>query len=231
MLEAAESLRVLNVELGNRADLAFMLRDYLRRNGIDTEVSGPTMLELTTGVRKTEILRLLSLWEQVTNVGARIAGPEKLLSEAKSKKNDEAAKRPRLGELLVARGFISEEQLALALNEARERGQLLGEVLLSKQLIFEDELARTLSEQLSVPYISVMRVGVSPKAAGLMPADEGRRVAAIPVRVDGDEVQVAFADPTDREALEVVHRYIDSVRIAVSELSDIRMAWRQSAAA
>jgi hypothetical protein len=39
---------------------------------------------------------------------------------------------------------------------------------------------------------------------------------------------VAFADPTDREALNVVHRYISSVRIAVSELSDIRMAWRQA---
>ena len=74
-----------------------------------------------------------------------------------------------------------------------------------------------------MPYISVMRVGANPKAMNLMPADEGRRVAAIPVRMDGAEVQVAFADPTDREALEVVHRYIDSVRIAVSELSETAM--------
>lgn len=228
MLEAAEPLRVLNVELGNRADLAFMLRDYFRRNGVDAEVSGPTMLELTTGIRKAQILELLELWQRVTNAPARVAAQEKLLGEAK---RSDASNRPRLGELLVARGFVTEEQLALALNEARETGRLLGEVLLAKQLIFEDELARTLSEQLSVPYISVMRVGANPKAMNLMPADEGRRVAAIPVRVDGAEVQVAFADPTDREALEVVHRYIDSVRIVVSELSDIRMAWRQSAVA
>lgn len=228
MLDSAEPLRVLNVDLGNRADLAFMLRDYLRRNGIDTEVSGPTMLELTTGIRKAQLLELLELWRNVTNAPARVAAQEKLLSEAK---RADGPKRPRLGELLVARGFVTEEQLALALNEARETGRLLGEVLLAKQLIFEDELARTLSEQLSVPYISVMRVGANPKAMNLMPADEGRRVAAIPVRVDGAEVQVAFADPTDREALEVVHRYIDSVRIVVSELSDIRMAWRQSAVA
>jgi Type II secretion system (T2SS), protein E, N-terminal domain len=228
MLDAAEPLRVLNVDLGNRADLAFMLRDYLRRNGIETEVSAPTMLELKTGIRRAQILELLELWQTVTNAPARVAAQEKLLSQAKT---DDGPKRPRLGELLVARGFLTHEQLSLALNEARERNQLLGEVLLSKQFIFEDELARTLSEQLSVPYISVMRVGANPKAMNLMPADEGRRVAAIPVRMDGAEVQVAFADPTDREALEVVHRYIDSVRIAVSELSDIRMAWRQSAVA
>jgi hypothetical protein len=225
MLETAEPVRVLHVELGNRADLAFMLRDFLRRNGIETEVSGPTALELTTGARKNEIVRLLEQWITVTNVPARIVGQPLLLGEAK--KDDTGPSRPRLGELLVARGFITEEQLALALNEARETGELLGVVLLSKQLIFEDELARTLSQQLSVPYISVMRVGVDPQTANTMPSDEGRRVAAIPVRKDGGEVQVAFADPTDREALEVVHRYIDSVRIAVSELSDIRMAWRQ----
>jgi hypothetical protein len=224
MLETAESLRVLHVELGNRADLAFMLRDYLRRSGVEAEVSGPTALELTTGARKSDILSLLERWEHVTNVPARIVGQPLLLGEAKE---TEAPTRPRLGELLVARGFITEQQLALALNEARESGELLGVVLLAKQLIFEDELARTLSQQLSVPYISVMRVGVDPKAVALMPADEGRHAAAIPVRIDGPEVQVAFADPTDREALDVVHRYIDSARVVVSELSDIRMAWRQ----
>jgi Type II secretion system (T2SS), protein E, N-terminal domain len=225
MLETAESLRVLHVELGNRADLAFMLRDFLRRNDVDAEVSGPTALELTTGTRKAEILQLLAQWEAVTAVPARIVGQPMLLGDAKG---EDAAKRPRLGELLIARRFITEEQLGLALNEARETGELLGVVLLNKQLIFEDELARTLSQQLSVPYISVMRVGVDPKAAALLPAEEGRRVAAIPVRFDGDEVQVAFADPTDREALDVVYRYIDSVRVVVSELSDIRMAWRQT---
>lgn len=224
MIETAESLRVLHVELGNRADLAFMLRDFLRRSGIEAEVSGPTALELTTGARKADIIRLLEQWAAVTNVPARITGQPLLLGEAKE---EATASRPRLGELLVARGFIAEAQLALALNEARESGELLGVVLLNKQLIFEDELARTLSQQLSVPYISVMRVGVDPKAANMMPVDEGRRVAAIPVRSDGGEVQVAFADPTDREALDVVYRHIDSVRIAVSELSDIRMAWRQ----
>jgi type IV pilus assembly protein PilB len=101
-------------------------------------------------------------------------------------------------------------------------------VLLKRQLIFEDELARTLSEQLSIPYISVMRVGVDASVLNLMPAKEGHRVAAIPVREDGGEIQVAFADPTDREALEVVQRHIEHLRPAVSELSDIRMAWRQS---
>jgi Type II secretion system (T2SS), protein E, N-terminal domain len=225
MIETSPSLRVWQVELGNRADLAFMLRDFLRRNDIEADVSGPAAVALTTRLRRGDVLQLLGLWETVTGVVARLDGEPKLLADAD---RTAAPSRPRLGELLVAKGFLTEEQLALALNEARETGELLGVLLVNKRVIFEDELARTLSQQLSVPYISVMRVGVSPAALNLMPVDEGKRVAAIPVRIDSGEVQVAFADPTDREALDVVHRYISSVRIAVSELSDIRMAWRQA---
>src|SRR5207253_59059 len=112
--------------------------------------------EVTTDLRRGDLLRHLQEWENVTGLPASVPAPPQLLSEAKH-----APSRPRLGELLVARGFLTEEQLVFALNEARETGELLGVVLVNKQIIFEDELARTLSEQLSVPYISVMRVGVS----------------------------------------------------------------------
>ena len=223
MIEAtAPSLRVWQVDLGNRSDLVFMLRDYLKRLGLEATVSGPASVTATTSERRAEMLAHLAAWETVTGVKAQLPSQPKLLTEVQP-----SSDRPRLGELLVTKRLISEEQLVLALNEARETGTLLGLLLVNKQLIFEDELARTLSEQLNVPYISLMRIGVNAAAARLMPADEGLRVAAIPVRVEGGEVQVAFADPTDKEALNVVHRYIDNIRIAVSELTDIRMAWRQ----
>jgi hypothetical protein len=224
MHESSESSRVWQVELGNRSDLVFMLRDFLRRNEVETTVSGPAALELTTAGRRADLEGLLVQWEAVTGVKAELRGRPKPVTMI----GQGMVGRPRLGELLVRRNFISEEQLSIALNEARETGELLGVVLLKRQLIFEDELARTLSEQLSIPYISVMRVGVDAGVLNLMPAKEGHRVAAIPVREDGGEIQVAFADPTDREALEVVHQYIEHLRPAVSELSDIRMAWRQS---
>jgi hypothetical protein len=224
MHESPESSRVWQVELGNRSDLVFMLRDYLRRNGVDTSVSGPAALELTTADRRDDLNRLLEQWVAVTGAKAELRGRPKPVAQT----DLGMVGRPRLGELLVRRNFITEQQLTVALNEARETGELLGVVLLKRQLIFEDELARTLSEQLSIPYISVMRVGVDAGVLNLMPAKEGHRVAAIPVREDGGEIQVAFADPTDREALEVVQQYIEHLRPAVSELSDIRMAWRQS---
>jgi hypothetical protein len=123
--------------------------------------------------------------------------------------------------------LISEEQLSIALTEARATNDLLGRVLLHKGWIYDEELARTLSEQLAVPYVSIMRIGVNVKVARLLPTEVGMDVAAIPVRKRGETIQVAFADPTDQRALATVQEHLPTIDVAVAELSDIVSAWRQ----
>ena len=134
--------------------------------------------------------------------------------------------RPRLGELLIRRGFINEAQLTWALGEARARKELLGVVLLRERLIFEDELARTLSQQLSLPYINIRQVGVDAAAARLLPMEVGLAAAAIPIRVGSDGVQVGFGDPTDDQALDAVTEHLPRISIAVAEVSEIKRAWQ-----
>jgi Type II secretion system (T2SS), protein E, N-terminal domain len=135
--------------------------------------------------------------------------------------------RPRLGELLLRKGFIDETQLAWALEEAKRTKQMLGVVLLSQRLIFEDELARTLSQQLSLPYINIRQVGVDAAAARLLPAEVGAAAAAIPIRVCSDGVQVGFGDPTDDQALNAVTEHLPRISIAVAEVSEIKRAWQE----
>jgi hypothetical protein len=210
------------IRVGDRSDMVFHLRDYFRRLGIAAEVSSPTEVELATDVLGSELGKYLADWVRVIDVPARFVDRPARLASAESA----ARPIPRLGSLLTAKGFITESQLELALNESRETGEMLGLLLVRKQWIFEEELARTLSEQLSLPYVSVGRLGVNPKVARLLPREVGENAAAIPVRESPDAVQVAFADPTDQRALEAVEAYIDPVQIVVAELSDIRLAWR-----
>jgi len=139
------------------------------------------------------------------------------------------APRPRLGELLMRRGFIDEKQLSWALGEASAKNELLGIVLLRARLIFEDELARTLSEQLSIPYLNIGHIGVDAGVARLLPAEVGTAVAAIPVRVSDGVIQVAFGDPTDPKALAAVEEALPQMSIAVAEMSAIQTAWRSLA--
>ena len=55
--------------------------------------------------------------------------------------------KSRLGRLLVNRGYISEQQLDIALIEQRASSQRLGEVLVSQGLLTDRDLERTLKHQ------------------------------------------------------------------------------------
>lgn len=212
--------------------MVFQLRDYFRRLGLTAEVRGPTFVEVEADTREDEMNAHIASWTNVTGVPARLEGRGAVQGrEAMLVPPPPDAAPPRLGTLLVRKGMITEEQLAQALTEARETGDLVGRVLLKRQWIFEDELARTLSEQLDIPYISIMRIGVDARVARLLPANIGQELAAIPVRMRGEAIQVAFADPTDQRALSGVQDHLPKIDVAVAALSDIVLAWRTVAQA
>ena len=55
-----------------------------------------------------------------------------------------------LGRLLVEEGLIGEEQLAEALEEQEQSGQLLGQIVLERGQLTEADLAAALAEQLGL---------------------------------------------------------------------------------
>jgi hypothetical protein len=135
-------------------------------------------------------------------------------------------KPPRLGDLLVNKGFLSAEQLSEALVESKNTDERLGLVLLRKGFVFGPELARALSEQWGIPYLNLSSTSVDRQAVRLLPYEIGAKYAAIPVRYLDGAVQVAFADPSDAEALAAVRAYIPAIAPGVAELADIAYAWR-----
>ena len=223
---AVPAMRRWRIEVAHRADLVFPLRDYLRRLGLPAEVEGPTLVELTSHEDPAEIEEWASNWSRKQGTPLNV---EEVREQSRTPITPSVRSgAPRLGTLLVDKGYLTPDQLATALAEAHTTRDLLGVVLLRNELIFEDELARTLSQQLSIPYVSIGRVGVDASIARLLPAEVGAAAAAIPVRATGATLQVAFADPTDAWALEEVGRYLPRIEVVVAELSDIRLAWRSA---
>jgi len=134
---------------------------------------------------------------------------------------------PRLGELLVSKGFITEKQLSQALVESRQTGDVLGRVLVRRGYVFESELARVLAEQWSIPYVNLALIGVDRSTLRLISPEAGRRFAAVPVHFVGAELRVAFADPSDPDTLAEVRRHANApIQPAIAELSDIEAVWR-----
>jgi Type II secretion system (T2SS), protein E, N-terminal domain len=208
----------------DHVDAAATLRDYLLRLGTSAVIRRPGTVEFDTDVAQHEIDEWVTAWVDANGVLVQLDRVE--LASPLLLPLPQKAEGPRLGELLVRKGLVTDEQLAWALGEARARNELLGIVLLREQLIFEDELARTLSQQLSIPYICIMQIGVNPYVARLLPVDVGEAAAAIPVKASERSVQVVFADPTDPRALAAVRAHLPEIEVAVAELSDIRAAWR-----
>lgn len=66
----------------------------------------------------------------------------------------EFIKKKKLGQILVNKGLITEEQVIDCLNAQRETKEFLGELLVKKGYINEEVLYRVLSEQLHIHYYS-----------------------------------------------------------------------------
>src|SRR5881628_3324236 len=82
----------------------------------------------------------------------------------------------KLGQLLVARGWITVQQLTRALKNQNVAGGRLGTCLLEMDALAEELLLKGLSEQLA------------------------RRCRAVPFRVEGGRLDLALMDPRNLSA-------------------------------
>ena len=135
--------------------------------------------------------------------------------------------RPMLGSILVEKGWVTHERLDAALEQSRLTGMRLGETLLARGWLFEPELASALAEQASLRYVDLVRHPLDPKVARLLPLEVARRMFAVPVRfTDDGRIEVAVADPADADQ-EVLERVLGrNVELVVGERTAIQDAWR-----
>jgi MshEN domain len=226
----------MRIQLGDPSR-ANQLRDYFRRLGAIATVNGDGTVEVTFADGDgADFEAYLASWSTINGVSAAVVPATPPVPAAASTGfevvprvgSDVWTPPMRLGDLLVSKGFITNEQLGEALVESRQTQELLGLVLLRRRWIFEDELARTLAQQWNLPYLNLRSVGVDAGAMRLLPAEVGMRTMSVPVRFADGAVQVAFADPSDQRALEEVRSHLRSISVAVAELTDITMLWQQA---
>lgn len=108
----------------------------------------------------------------------------------------------RLGDLLIAAGAITEEQLQTALQTQKQSGQRLGDVLIDSGIITQRQLIDALQMQLGVDYIDLTRVSIPVELAKYVPRAIARKYCVVPVKLVKDELYVAMSDPLDFVAQE-----------------------------
>ncbi|HEY8062362.1 MAG TPA: type II secretion system protein GspE, partial [Gemmatimonadales bacterium] len=108
---------------------------------------------------------------------------------------DAAHAADRLGEVLLAQGLVTREQLAAALREHRSTHQRLGLVLVRQGVIDELELTKVLARQFRMPAVDLSRFEVDPRMLKLIPADLALKRMVLPLKREGRTLTVAVADP------------------------------------
>jgi hypothetical protein len=100
--------------------------------------------------------------------------------------------------LLVRDGVLTAQQLETALAEKERSGRRIGEIVVANGWVSPAQIAKLLAEQHGLEYIDLARVEIEPAAAGLLPEQFARRYEALPIRLLAeDTVLVAVTDPTN----------------------------------
>ena len=109
---------------------------------------------------------------------------------------DLPSKHGLLGEILVEKGVIDDDQLNAALASQEDSQQRLGEMLIESEAVTEVELAEALAAQYSVSFVSLERAVLDPKSVTEIPEDLARNLKVVPLGRSGGQVSVAVADPS-----------------------------------
>ncbi len=114
----------------------------------------------------------------------------------------------RLGDVLVLRGLITQEQLAQALAEQKRTGRKLGRVLVDLDLVTDEAIGETVAQQMKLPFIDLRKRELAAALVRKLSEAQARRLRAIVLEQQGADFVVGFADPTDVYAQDEVARLL-----------------------
>jgi type IV pilus assembly protein PilB len=143
-------------------------------------------------------------------------------------KNTQVAKRargPRLGEMLIARGIISEEQLEEALREQQVTAERLGTILVGRGYVGEVTLVQCLAEHFGLEFVDLEERTIDPSAVQLVKESFARYHQLLPIGREDDELLVAMVNPTNVFSLDDVRTVTgETVRAIMAEPGQLMRA-------
>lgn len=111
-----------------------------------------------------------------------------------------------LGQRLLEAGFLTEDQLSLALRELQRLGGHLGETLINLGFITQDVLSAFLAQQTASAVIDLANVYVEREVLDLVPYELAKRLPTLPIKRVGDVLTVALVNTMDVVAVDTLER-------------------------
>ena len=126
-----------------------------------------------------------------------------------------------IGQLLINKGVISEDQLRIATQEQSKSPQPLGRLLVRLGFLSEATIRDVLSENLGQVSVDLSSVIIDAAAVALVPQDVARRYQLLPLSLDSSAkiLTLAVADPDNIIALDQVRALLRDQYRLVTQLA------------
>jgi twitching motility protein PilT len=113
----------------------------------------------------------------------------------------------QLGQILLDRALITEEQLEVDLDATERAGVPLAKLMVERGRVKREEILRIAAERLGMGYHDPAIDGPpDPAAIHVVDREIAVHLAALPLALEKDELVVAMADPFDREKVARIHK-------------------------
>lgn len=135
-------------------------------------------------------------------------------------------KNLRIGELLIERGCITQEQLEEALAyQKTHRNMRVGQILMELQFVTEPQVLDALAGRLGLEIVQVAQLSVDLQAVSMVDRKLAEKNLLLPVRVEQNALLLVTNDPLNYFALEEVRQQTGLYqKILLSEEAPLRQA-------
>ncbi len=126
-------------------------------------------------------------------------------------------------DMLVEKGLLMPEQLALAKKQAKEQNETLRQTLIKLGMITEQELLENISDYLEIPIVDISTFNIKKEILNLVPEDLAKKYMIIPLYKISNVLTIAMVDPFNLYAIdELRSRTGLDVKIVISTEKNIR---------
>jgi len=131
----------------------------------------------------------------------------------------------QLGQLLIEKKIINKKQLEQGLAIQKEKGGLIGQILVAMGYATEEEIAQAITVQYGFPFLPLSGYEIDQDVIKLIPENVARQYGLVPVDKIGDTLTIAMANPLNIQAVEDVELMTNSnVQVFVCTISGLSEA-------
>ena len=142
----------------------------------------------------------------------------------------EAEEKKPLGEQLLEKGALSEDQLRIALFEQQSSGDPLGRILVRLGFVTEATIRDMLSETGDAKVVDLRNISVDPDVLARVPIDVAKQYNIFPINYDEVKkmISIAVANPNDLLLADQIRAFLGGdydLEFMVAEESEIVVRW------